>query len=293
FSPKTVLGLKDKIRDLTNSLIDNVKDQGGCEFVSAIAEPLPVQVFLKMMGLPLDRQAEYRALVREIVSTAADVDMMGATSRILRIAASMRDTFVQRRDNPQDDLISLLWGAKIDGKPTTMEDMENYGVLLFIAGLDTVINAMGFGVCHLAQDRALQDRLRQNPALIPETVEELLRRYTFIVLPRRVAKDVVFEGVEMKEDERVMLCLAAADLDAKRFSDPERVDPDRENKAHIAFNAGHHRCLGSHLARLELQTLYQEMLARLPPFRLDPNHSPTCHGGNIFGLDSLRLIWDV
>jgi cytochrome P450 len=205
----------------------------------------------------------------------------------------MRDSFLERREHPQDDIISMLWKIEIDGKPTTLEDMENYGVLLFIAGLDTVMNGIGHAVRHLAQNPALQDQLRANPKLIPEASEEMLRRYTFTVPPRAVARDMVFEGVQMKARERAMLFLPAADLDPKEFANSDTFDLTREKKPHIAFNAGPHRCLGSHLARVELQVLYEVMMARLPKFRLDPQHPPTFHCGHVVGVDSLHLRWDV
>jgi cytochrome P450 len=292
FSPKAMLALKDDIRTLANQLIDGVIARGRCDFMVDIAEPLPVRVFLKMLGLPLERQDEYRALVREHLSDP-EPDTRKIMMKLLRITAIMRDTLLERRERPQNDLISLLWKSQINGRPTTLEDMENYGVVLFIAGLDTVMNGMGFGIRHLAQDQALQAELRANPKMIPEAAEELLRRYTFTVPPRKVAKDVVFEGLQMKAGERVMLFLPAADLDPTEFAGSDRFDLKREKKAHIAFNAGPHRCLGSHLARVELQTLYEQMLARLPPFRLDPAHPPKFHGGHVIGIDTLWLAWGV
>jgi cytochrome P450 len=292
FSPKAIMALERDIRALAVQLIEKIKDEGRCEFMSEVAEPMPVQVFLKMMGLPLDRQAEYRALVREhLASISADIAV--SIGKMQKIAATMRETFLDRRENPKDDLITLLWNARIDGRPTTMDDMENYGVLLFIAGLDTVMNGMGFGVRHLATDLALQDRLRGEPDLIPMAVEELLRRYTFTIPVRRVAKDIKFEGVAMKEGERALMFLPGADLDPREFADPGKFDLDRENTVHIAFNSGPHRCLGSHLARVELKVLYQEMLTRLPQFRLDPDKPPKFHGGNVVGVDSLSLVWSA
>jgi cytochrome P450 len=292
FSPKSVLAIKDSITALATELIDKVRDRGQCEFMKEIAEPMPVQVFLKMLGLPLDRQDEYRAIVSAHLSDPSP-DPRAVIPKLQRIAASMNDTFLARRDNPQDDIISLLWKIEIDGRPTTIEDMQNYGVLLFIAGLDTVMNGIGHGVRHMAQNPALQEQLRANPKLIPEATEELLRRYTFTVPPRIVAKDMVFEGVQMKARERAMLFLPAADLDAKEYPASESFDLNRENKVHIAFNAGPHRCLGSHLARVELQVIYEVLLARLPTFRLDPQHPPTFHCGHVIGVDSLHLAWDV
>jgi len=292
FSPKTMLALKDDIRTLADQLIDKVISRGHCDFMVDIAEPLPVRVFLKLLGLPLERSDEYRALVTEHLADA-EPNPSKVMMKLLRITAMMRETILERRDHPRDDLISLLWQSQIDGRPTTLEDMENYGVVLFIAGLDTVMNGMGFGIRHLAQDQALQAQLRANPKTIPEAAEELLRRYTFTVPPRKVAKDILFEGLQMKAGERAMLFLPAADLDPTEFAGSDRFDLEREKKAHIAFNAGPHRCLGSHLARVELQTLYEQMLARLPPFRLDPEHPPRFHGGHVIGVDTLCIRWDV
>ena len=101
-----------------------------------------------------------------------------------------------------------------------------------------------------------------------------------------------FQGVSMKKDERALLYLPAADLDAREFAEPDSFNMARE-KAHIAFNAGPHRCLGSHLARVELQVLYEEFLARMPKFKLDPERPPTFHGGHVLGVDTLHLVWEV
>lgn len=292
FSPKSILALKDSINALATELVDSVKGRGHCEFMKEIAEPMPVRVFLKMLGLPLDRQDEYREIVSQHLSDPSS-DARAMIPKLQRIAASMQDTFIARRDNPQDDIISMLWKIEIDGKPTTIEDMQNYGVLLFIAGLDTVMNGIGHGVRHLARNPDLQAQLRANPKMVPEATEELLRRYTFTVPPRIVAKDIEFEGVQMKARERAMLFLPAADLDSKEFANSDRYDLNRENKVHIAFNAGPHRCLGSHLARVELQVIYEVLMARLPTFRLDPQRPPTFHCGHVIGVDSLHLVWDL
>lgn len=291
FSPKTINTLAGNIRALAGELIDKVLDQGQCEFMAAIAEPLPVQVFLKMLGLPLEKLPEYRALVKEHLSET-DPDMGKSIHRLQRVAAAMRDTVLERRENPRDDIISMLWQAEIDGRPTTLEDIENYGVLLFIAGLDTVMQGMGHGVRHLAQELALQDELRKDPSLVAQATEEMLRRYSFTVPPRRVNKDMVFHGVEMKLNERALLFLPGADLDPKEFPEPEKFDLRREGKPHIAFNAGPHRCLGSHLARVELNVLYEEMVKRMPRFRLDPERPPKFKGGHVVGVEELHLLWD-
>lgn len=292
FSPKTIAALRDSIRELAAALIEEMKPAGRCEYMAAVAEPLPVQVFLKMLGLPLDRLPEYRAIVKEHME-AIDSDREGSMRRLQKIAAAMRDTVLDRRDNPRDDILSMLWKLEIDGQPTTLADMENYGVLLFIAGLDTVMNGMGLAMRGLATDLPLQRKLRDNPKLIAEAAEEMLRRYTFTVPMRIVKKEAQLAGATLMPGDWLKLFLPAADLDAKEFPQPDVYDLDRENNVHIAFGVGPHRCLGSHLARVELQVLYEEMLARMPEFRLDPDQPTVFHGGHVIGIESLHLVWDV
>lgn len=292
FSPKSMMALKDDIRSLAVDLIDQVSPAGRCDFIADIAEPLPVTVFLKMMGLPIAQQAEFRQLVQDFLALD-QTDGMAQFAMMQRIDGAMIETIHARQHDRLDDLISTLWGSAIDGKPVTVDDMRNYCVLLFIAGLDTVINGIGFGIRHLARNPELQAELRANPKLIPEAAEELLRRYSFAIPPRIVAEDTVLAGAPMTKDERAVLFLPAANLDEREFPDPAEFDLKRENKVHIAFNSGPHRCPGSHLARIELQIVYEEVLARLPEFRLDPDAPAKFHCGNIIGIDTLPIVWNV
>ena len=235
FGPKAINELRDSIRALTNEAIDAVIARGHCEFMREIAEIVPVRVFLKMLGLPLERIAEYREIVQSHLSDPAPNPAEGV-KKLWRITATMKDTILERRDKPQNDLISLLWATPIDGKPPTLEDMLDYCVVLFIAGLDTVMNGIGHGIRHFARDQALQAELRKNPQLINDATEEMLRRYTFTVPPRIVAKDTVFEGVAMKKGERAMLFLPAADLDPKEYPNPEKFELKRQNS--VVFRKG-------------------------------------------------------
>jgi cytochrome P450 len=284
--------LKEKIRTLAAGLVDKARPAGGCEFMSAIAEPIPVQVFLEIFGLPLERQGEFRRIAKEHLSEQFG-GLEDSQRKLREIVDVMHDTLADRMAHPRDDVISRLTQATVEGRPLTLHDLNNYCVLLFIAGLDTVVNGMGHGVRHLASDPQLQAELRAHPERIPDAAEELLRRYTFLAVIRTVAQDTVFDGVTMKRGETVKLSYPVADLDAAEFPAPERYELHRENKAHFAFGAGPHRCLGSHLARIELQTLYEEMLARLPSFRLAPDKPVTYRCGPVIGPRELHLAWDA
>lgn len=286
FSPRAIGALEENIRGLAGSLIDQVADKGECEFVEAVAEPLPVMIFMNMMGIPVERLRDFRTWVTDFLGHPERRD--AAFANIDRVMVELVE---QRQKEPRDDLISLILAGEIDGRPPTMDEMRAFCMLLVIAGLDTVVNGMSFGLHHLARDTESQSRLRDDRSLIPEAVEELLRRYTFTTPGRIVARDVNFQGVDMREGDRVLLLLAAVDLDAAVFPEPLDFDLDRSFKTHVAFNTGPHRCVGSHLARLELRVLYEEWFKRIPAFRLNgPVHF---HGGQVFGIDRLHLAWDV
>lgn len=291
FSPKAAMALRDEIEALAISLVDAVKPLGHADFVAAVTEPLPVRIFLKMMGLPDDRIGEFRAMVREVLEPRG-MDPLAEAMRMRRIADAMMDQIVARRTDPRDDIISLLWSVKVDGEPMTLELMEDYCCLLFVAGLDTVINAMTYGIRHLARNPGLQASLRAKPEAIVEATEELLRLYSFTGPVRRVTRDTELAGCLLREGDIVFVYLGAVDLDSREFPEPGNFDLGRENKNHIIFGAGPHRCLGSHLARIELQTLYGVVLERLPEFRMDPDRRPMFHPGNVLSVSRLPIRWD-
>jgi cytochrome P450 len=290
FSPKSVDGLVPRIRALAGRLIDRLAGEPGCDFIGAFAEPLPVTVFLEMMGLPPERLAEFRILVHEMLAPNPSGAFLEHVRRMRKVSDAMMDVFVERSQQPRDDLVSQLWKSEVDGKPVSYEMMEDFGVLLFAAGLDTVINALGFGMRHLAEHPELQDRLRADPGLVRGAVEEFLRCYSLVSPQRRVLEDTVVAGRQFKTDDLVMLCWPAANRDPRLFDDPSRVDLDRGDKVHIAFGAGPHRCLGSHLARIELQIAFEQLVTRLPPFRLDPARPARFRGGNVLAVESLPIL---
>lgn len=288
FSPRAVAALEADIRRFTDQLIDAVVGQGSCDFVHAVAEPLPVTIFMRLVGMPLERLPEFRVWVKEIITTPDPAVRARAFGQVHQ---AMGELIHARQRKREDDLISRMLDEPIGGREVTFEEMQNYCLLLFIAGLDTVVNGMAFGIRHLAGDPPLQRRLRAEPALIPQAVEELLRRYTFTNPGRIVARDETFHGVDFKSGDMVLLLLPAADLDGEAFENPTATDIDRENKRHIAFNLGPHRCVGSHLARLELRVLYEQWLRRIPEFSPDPARPATFAPGYVMGVTSLPLRW--
>jgi len=291
FSPKVALNLKEEIRDLAIDLIEKVRPKGSCELMAEITEPLPVQMFLKLFGLPVEKAEFYRDVVKSVTSgNVHDVGMMMRTGQLL--IDTYTPALIERRDDPQDDILSKMWQLEIEGKPMTLEVMQSYCLSLFLAGLDTVMNAMTYGTRHLALNPDLQASLRDDPSQIITMTEEMFRLYSFPNPIRVAARDFEFGGVHLKQGDRVHLCLSSADRDPKHFADSLKFDMTRDVKRHVGFGDGAHRCVGMHLARVELHVYYEELLKRLPPFRLDPDKPATFHGGVVVGPDHLHLLWD-
>ncbi|WP_375772141.1 cytochrome P450 [Archangium gephyra] len=285
---KSVAGLETTIREMTNELIDKVLAAGRCDFLSDVAEPLPVTLFMKLAGMPTNRLAEFRHLATQ--ATSATVDHATREGVFKRIAGILAETIKARQEKREDDLISRLLDANIDGRHPTFQEMLGYSVTLFLGGLETVVNALSFGVRHLARDQELQAKLRADPSLLPGAIEELLRLYGIASTPRLVMHDDVCHGVQFKKGDIVLLLLPAANYDDEAFPHPEQLIIGRKEQ-HQTFNTGPHRCVGLNLARLEMKVFYQEWLKRVPPFRLDPQAPPRFMGGFNLAITSLPLVW--
>lgn len=289
FSPGRMALMEASIREFAIQLIEAIAPDGRCDFVEAIAEPFPIKIFMRLMGMPLDKLREFRGWIFDMLSDNDERRI----SAYGNIAALMDGLIRERQAEPKDDLISRLLTFEIEGRPVSYDELQAYCLLLFAAGLDTVANALAFAVNHLAGNPDLQDRLRALPDLIPEALEEFLRKFGVPMPARTAACDFEFGGVRIRKGERVMLMLPAANLDPGTFPDPYRFDLERENKVHIGFNVGPHRCIGSHLARLELRVFLEEWLRRMPNVRYDPERPVVYRAGLTLAVHELPLVWDV
>ena len=288
FSVKGVAPLEDTIRRMSSQLIDAVIDGEGCNFLHDVAEPLPVLLFMTMAGMPTDRLKEFRHLAEQ---ATADPDGTVRSRAFLQIAVILSDTVRARIAEPRDDIISQVIAADLDGRRPTFEEVVNYAVLLFLGGLETVVNAIGFGTRHLALHPTLQAAMRADPAQIPSMIEEMLRMYGIAMTIRRVTGRTQLGGIDLDEGDRILLLIPAVNYDTDAFADAAAFCPGRK-EAHVTFNTGPHRCLGANLARLELRIFFEEWLRRTPGFRLDADRPPRFLGGLNLAVRSLDLTWD-
>jgi cytochrome P450 len=289
FAPAKIRQLEKDIRTVARELVDSIIDKGRCDFLTDVAEPLPVTIFMQLMGFDLSRYKEFRvwaaAMGRDNIEERA-----GAFRNTIDMA---RPLFEARRVTRGEDLLSQLLDETIDGRPMSQYELESTVCLLFGAGLDTVVNSLAFSMEHLARNPELQEELRAKPGLVGEAVEEMLRRYAVAFPFRSVKEDSSFHGIALKAGERVVMSVGMANLDSAAFPDAARYDLHRENKTHMTFNTGPHRCVGSHLARTELLTLFDEWVRRMPNVRVDPDNPPAYRTGLNFAITTLPLVWDV
>jgi cytochrome P450 len=248
---------------------------------------MPVRLFLGIMHFDASRCRELVRWVGIVLSR----DHERIPEALAAMNAYVESVIEARRARPGDDPVSLLLASEIDGQrisPRLARDMCN---LLLFAGLDTVTTAMVFIMRYLAEHPDRQDRLRQRPESIPRAVEEMLRRYSFVTTPRRVTRDLTFNGVQLREGDTIFCDLSAASNDERIFPDPKEVDFDRKGKPHLAFNTGPHACVGAGLARMELKVFLEEWLRRMPNVGLPDDFAPRARGGMIMTLDALPLVW--
>jgi cytochrome P450 len=278
FSPKQVALLEADVRDLTNKLIDEFVASGACEFHSAVAIPLPCTVFLRLLGLPyddLDLFLEFKDnIIRAPGSTEDEMNAVRAETG-QRIYEYFDKVLDEREVERRDDLLSQFLDAEVDDHQLTRHDILDICYLFLLAGLDTVTASLGCMVSYLAQHPDQQQQLVADPSLVPGAVEELLRWETPVPgVPRVLTDDVVIAGQQLVAGERITVLLGSANIDHTEFPEPASVDFARPANRHLAFGGGIHRCLGSHLARLELRVALEEMHRRIPDYRITPGETP-------------------
>lgn len=294
FAPAAVGRREPAVREICRDLVSGFAADGACDVLARLARPFPTAVFVSMLGLPVAQAAEFEAWNHDLLHAYDDPAVrQDAAKKIL----AYLDELVERRmtEGPvsDDDILSVLLRASVDDRPLDHDELVDYAFMLFIAGLDTVTAMLGFSLQCLASRPDLRDRLVASPELVPSAVEELVRAHAIVNTARVVDHDVVFAGVSMKAGDRVLLATALASRDPSEFAAADQIVLDREANRHVAFGAGPHRCLGSHLARLEMRIAIEELHRQIRTYRLVPGASVTVHGGGALGIDRLPIEWDL
>ena len=289
FEKRHISHLQARIDFWTDELLSKLKSAGEADIVDAVASRLPVYVFMVFVGFPLERFSDFRKMVDGVFRSSDPAETQHFSMQIM---GELQSLISARMAEPKDDILSRLIEADFQGRKLTFEELMSIGFLLFVAGLDTVTNAISFGLRHLANDPALRQTLIKFPEKTPGLVDELLRRYTFPSLPRQVTKDLTLGEAPLRAGEMILTLPALVGLDENLNPDALKVDPDRKHATNFAFGHGGHTCLGRHLAKMELETLYRRWLEEIPDFEIaldKPQATP--RGGAVMGIPELWLRW--
>ncbi|WP_201842667.1 cytochrome P450 [Microvirga zambiensis] len=288
FSPKRVMVLEPVVRERAIALIDRIAASGtSCDVMKDFAFPFTVNIFLGFLGLSDDRLDIFVGWANDLLH-GDDVKRPAAARMIV---AFIDELAAMRRKEPVADFMTFVVQAEVEGRPLTDEEVRGTGVLLFVAGLDTVAAAIGFDLAYLARNPKDQDLLRSEPDRIGFAAEELLRAYPTVQMIRVATKNIDFEGAPIRKGDYVSCATMIANRDPAEFKCPNTIDLAREDNRHAAFGYGPHRCLGSHLARREIVIGLEEWLARIPGFRIKEGMAPITYGGHVFGIENLILDW--
>jgi len=289
FTPKRIQGIEGTIRGIAVDLIESFRNSGHCNFTTEYADQFPIRIFLALVNLPLTDAPMLKRLSDQIVRPDGSI---GYPQIMQAFAEYLAPHIESRRTSPGEDLLSDLANATVNGRALDFDESINLISQILVAGLDTVVNFLGYLMIHLARNPGDRRILAARRELLPTAIEEFMRRYGLVSVSRLVTRDIDFHGVSLQKDDLVLLPSMLHGLDERENADPMRVDFTRARQRHSGFGQGTHHCVGSHLARAELRITIEEWLSRIPDFRIAPDAPVECIGGIVGCVRAVHLIWD-
>jgi cytochrome P450 len=290
FTKKEVARQEPATRAFCHSLIDSFAGRDVVDAAHEYAQHIPMRVIANMLGFPPQDGPRFAKFVTDLLE-GINLD---PDERAERVAQIFDYLLVQVHahlddDEPRDDLTTYLLNAELYGQKLAPEVVTGAMALLLIAGIDTSWSAIGASLWHLAKNPADRERLVAEPGLLSTAMEEFLRAYAPVTMARLVKEDMHWHGVDMKAEDWILLSFPAANRDPAQFDRADEVVIDREVNRHAAFGLGIHRCLGSHLARMELRIALEVWLERIPEFSLADPGAVTWSSGQIRGPRALPV----
>ena len=294
FTPKQIRGSEPAVRAACDEIIDRVIERGECDFVTDVAAWLPMIMIGDALGVAPEDRARLLEwsddLVRGLVGTEGDA-LDRATASYVEFRAFAEEAIARRRDEPLDDLMSVLVHAEVDGERLDDESIIHESLLILIGGDETTRHVITGGTYQLLRHPEQRRMLAEDPSLIPTAVEEMLRWVSPIRnMNRTVVADTELAGRELHAGDKLLLLYPSANRDASVFDDPFRFDVTRQPNDHVAFGFGTHFCLGNSLARLELVCMFEHLLERMPDLELVSPEEPSNRAANfVSGYESMPV----
>lgn len=284
FMPTSLRRLEDRIRVIARATVDKMLATGGrCDFVNQVALHYPLHVIMEIMGVPESDEPRMLKLTQELFG-AADPELGRGGDNTMEMADDQKFDFgvitdffeyfrrlsEDRRNNPTDDLTSLIANSQIDGNPISDLEAMSYYIIVATAGHDTTSSSTAGALWALAENPAEFRKVQADPSLIPGLVDESIRWTTPVkTFMRTVTQDLEFSGRQFRKNDWLMLCYASGNRDEAVFEAPDAFRADRKPNKHLAFGYGAHLCLGQHLAKMEMRILWEELLPKLKSVELD------------------------
>jgi cytochrome P450 len=288
FTKAEIAKLEPATRAFCHSLIDGFAGLDVVDAAGDYAQHIPMRVISDMLGFPPEDGPQFRVFVEDLLE-GINLPPDERIERVSRLFDYLLVQVHEHIDNPRDDLTTYLLNAEIFGQKLGPDHVVGTMALLLIAGIDTTWSAIGASLWHLAVNPADRARLAAEPALLPTAMEEFLRAYAPVTMARLVKEDMQWHGVDMKADDWILLSFPAANRDPAQFDRAGEVVIDRAVNRHAAFGLGIHRCVGSHLARMELRVALGVWLERIGEFTLGDPSAVTWSAGQIRGPRTLPL----
>jgi hypothetical protein len=288
FTKKVVSRQEPSTTAFCHTLIDSFESQDVVDAARDYAQHIPIRVIADMLGFPPQDGPQFRQFVENTLE-GVNLPPEERITKMQSLFDYLLDQVHDHLASPRDDLTTFLINAELYGQKLTADHVVGAMALLLIAGIDTTWSAIGSSLWHLARTPADLTRLVAEPGLLPTAVEEFLRAYAPVTMARLVKHDMQWRGVDMKADDWILLSFPAANRDPAQFDRAGEVVIDREDNRHAAFGLGIHRCLGSHLARMELRVALEVWLERIPQFSLADAGAVTWSAGQIRGPRALPL----
>jgi cytochrome P450 len=296
FTPRMVTHMESRIKEITNGLLDQVQAQGEMDAIRDLAYPLPVTVIAELLSIPTGLREDFKRWSDVLVSgdeETTEEERHALFQEIGGMFGYFSQVLEERRAHPQNDLVSALLTAEVDGEHLNDQELLGFCGLLLVAGNETTTNLLGNLILCLDENPGVVERLRANRALVPGAIEEALRYYAPIKTMTRYASTETTIGDQRIEAGQVIIpWISSADRDEAEFSHADRFDIEREPNRHLGFGRGIHFCLGAPLARLEVTTALNAMLDRLPgAWHVSDMELSPIKSFIVFGTKNLPLTW--
>ncbi len=290
FTPRSVARLSERITEIATGLLDEVAAQGAMDFIDDFAYPLPMLVIAELLGVPQQDRTRFKVWSDAVVGVAT----MGGSPRAEMIAY-FRRIIEQRRREPQDDLISALLAAEVEGQQLSEQELLGFCILLLVAGNETTTHLLGNALLCFDDYPEALEQVRADPALIPDAIEEVLRyRSPVQMMFRQTVADVTLSGQHLRSGQWVVAQIGSANRDEAQFPDADHFDIKRAPNRHLAFGHGIHFCLGAPLARLEARIALTLLLERFREIRLKHDVPLEATGSSIvFGVKHLPMTFQT